>query len=250
MSTKIYNGLILRNTTLEQALTKLCTLRSGCVDMAKKSIAKLGARKLAFNADISANVTMLQKDRSCQTLSDLRTMFIEEKHKVLVDGIRSTDWDFTFNVCLIPWGQHTLGLYYVENDIGYRQSLIDVGFQDYHYQNSTDKPNDVTDSEWRQRELAWESVLPGWTRPIERGLSYSVVDWDDYQSAVHSKSLIQENIPSQSIRRKRVAVRLTELELTASFPTSSAFEIVEKTRELYPDRIDDVLLGDVTVVRF
>ncbi|HCH1893837.1 hypothetical protein [Vibrio parahaemolyticus] len=177
-------------------------------------------------------------------------MFIEEKHKVLVDGIRSTDWDFTFNVCLIPWGQHTLGLYYVENDIGYRQSLMDVGFQDYHYQNSTDKPNDVTDSEWRQRELAWESVLPGWTRPIERGLSYSVVDWDDYQSAVHSKSLIQENIPSQSIRRKRVAVRLTELELTASFPTSSAFEIVEKTRELYPDRIDDVLLGDVTVVRF
>nr|WP_154723805.1 hypothetical protein [Vibrio cyclitrophicus] len=177
-------------------------------------------------------------------------MFIEEKHKVLVDGIRSTDWDFTFNVCLIPWGQHTLGLYYVENDIGYRQSLIDVGFQDYHYQNSTDKPHDVTDSEWRQRELAWESVLPGWTRPIERGLSYSVVDWDDYQSAVHSKSLIQENIPSQSIRRKRVAVRLTELELTASFPTLSAFEIVEKTRELYPDRIDDVLLGDVTVVRF
>jgi hypothetical protein len=225
-------------------------LRSGCVDTAKKSIAKLGARKLAFDADISANVTMLQKDRSCQTLSDLRTMFIEEKHKVLVDGIRSTDWDFTFNVCLIPWGQHTLGLYYVENDIGYRQSLIDVGFQDYHYQNSTDKPNDVTDSEWRQRELAWESVLPGWTRPIERGLSYSVVDWDDYQSAVHSKSLIQENIPSQSIRRKRVAVSLTELELTASFPTSSAFEIVEKTRELYPDRIDDVLLGDVTVVRF
>ncbi|MCV5656263.1 hypothetical protein OFN54_33490, partial [Escherichia coli] len=85
-----------RNTTLEQALTKLCSLRSGCVDTAKKAIAKLGARKLAFDADISANVTMLQKDRSCQTLSDLRTMFIEEKHKVLVDGIRSTDWDFTF----------------------------------------------------------------------------------------------------------------------------------------------------------
>jgi hypothetical protein len=55
MSTKIYNGLILRSCTLEQALGKLRGIREQCVQAGRKATAALVAERLVFNCDMAQN---------------------------------------------------------------------------------------------------------------------------------------------------------------------------------------------------
>lgn len=35
------------------------------------------------------------------------------------------------------------------------------GWEDYHYQNSTDKPDDVAEEDWEERKRVWDVLLPG-----------------------------------------------------------------------------------------
>ena len=60
MSTKIYNGLRLRNCTLEQALAKLRSIRPACVEAGAKAIASGIATRMAFAADLAENYCPLK----------------------------------------------------------------------------------------------------------------------------------------------------------------------------------------------
>jgi len=55
----------------------------------------------------------------------------------------------------------------------YFKQLINTHIlSDWHYQNSTDKPDNVRALEWRKRERMWKKVL-GWNTPAMSGFCYN-----------------------------------------------------------------------------
>ncbi|APC19508.1 hypothetical protein BLL42_27640 (plasmid) [Pseudomonas frederiksbergensis] len=245
MSTKIYNGLILQDSSIEQALKHLVSIKPRCVDAAEKAAAKVCAREMTFSVDLAANFCVLGEKIQPYRTWKLIEKFDLPKVSVLGKGVRNTEWDFTFDVCLIPANGNVLAIYSVESDLGYREALLSVGFKDYHYQNSTDRPEDISEDEWVSRQEAWDSALPGRTAPGAAGLIYSVVSWDDYSLVFYNPSLIHAQIPSTEHRKSRVARRLSELEICASQPKVPLSEIIDRILERVPLRQPDVLLGEI-----
>ncbi|EGR4074983.1 hypothetical protein DDO73_18190 [Vibrio cholerae] len=241
MSTKIYNGLILRNSTLENALQLLSSRRQECIQKAINACAKVSAKLIAQQMDLSTNFSCVSKDK----FSSFQAPFLSIERAmidVLVKQHRNPKWDYSFEVCLLPWHEHVLALFYIENDIEYRKTLLSAGFEDYHYQDSTDKPSEISEQEWEMRRLAWEEALPIGTNPIDRGLSFSLVTWHDYLYDATSEERISANMPSESERRKSVARQLLSMELAITDSDLTAFELAEKVHELLPSRMQSVLI--------
>lgn len=247
MSTKIYNGLILRDSSIEQALKHLVSIKSQCVDAAEKAAAKVCAREMAYSVDLAANLCVLGEQIQPFRTWKLMEKFDLAKVSVLGKGVRNTEWDFTFNVCLIPANGNVLAIYSVESDLGYRDALLGVGFKDYHFQTSTDRPEDISEDEWNSRRDAWNSALPGRSTPSAVGVTYSVVSWDDYSLVFYNPNLIHAQIPTPEVRKKRVARRLSELEICSSQPKVPLSEIIDRIMERVPVRLPDVLLGEIQI---
>lgn len=246
MSTKIYNGLILRDCSMEQAFKKLVSIKRRCVEAAEKAAASVCAREMAYSADLAANFCKLGTREQPFKAWTLIEKFQTAKISVLGKGVRNTEWDFTFDICLMPSGNDVLAIYYVEADLGYRETLLSVGFLDYSYQNSTDRPDDIPEAQWELRKAAWNAALPGRTAPRDAGLTYTVVSWDDYSLVFYNPSLIHSQIPDPELRKKRVATRLTELEVCSHPLKVALFEIVDLVHERAPLRQPDVILGEIS----
>ena len=215
MSTKIYNGLRLRNCTLEQALAKLRSIRPACVEAGAKAIASGIATRMAFAADLAENYCPLKPASGSSPYMRAQTDFFAAKAEVLGKSIRSVDWDRTLSITLIPHQGDLLALYFIERDCGYIDSLLDLGFERYGYQNSTDRPAEVSQEEWDARECDWEAAL-GRCAPCEVGFTYDVVTWHDLGAGFYCIDRIKQALPSAKARALAVAVELSELELDYS----------------------------------
>ncbi|HCF9660080.1 TPA: hypothetical protein NI776_001807 [Pseudomonas aeruginosa] len=210
MSIKIYNGLILRNASLEDALGRLKGIRAECVSIGQKFIAREVARRIALEKDLEANYCRIDKDSQSAFWA-----VHEEIQKAQVDvlgrGVRSVDWDATLSVCLIPSRGNVLALFYCEGALGYQEQLRAAGFDSYQYQNSTDRPDDISEEVWQERQDTWLQALPSRTRPLEVGLTCEIVSWDCLRIALYDQDLVASCAPSPEVRRREVAMRLTEL---------------------------------------
>lgn len=215
MSTKIYNGLILRNCTLEQALEKLRAIRPACVEAGAKAIASGIATRMAFAADLAENYCPLKPVSVSSPYVKAQSDFFAARAEVLGKGVRNVDWDCTLSICLIPHAGDLLALYFIEQDCGYVDSLLDIGFERYGYQNSTDRPDEMSAEEWEQRERDWDEAIAR-RAPCEVGFTYEAVTWHDLGQGFYSIDLIKESLPSANARALAVAVELTELELDYS----------------------------------
>lgn len=248
MSTKIYNGLRLRNATLEQALEKLRSVRESCVQAAKEYTARQAARKTALMLDMDMNfcLTPYEPKSPFWTIHDA---FGEAKKKVLGTGVRDTTWDSSFDISLIPSGRDILAIYYIEHDHGYVSALESLGFEDFHYQNCTDRPDDISEFEWAARQAAWRRALPGITTPADVGLTFQMVCWDDFVEGIFDRDLMASQHPTEDSRRRAVSLRLTEMEVSLNSPGLRVSELVEHVNKKEPDRRTDIILREHLFVK-
>lgn len=89
--------------------------------------------------------------------------------------------------------------------------------------------------------------MPGRSTPSAVGVTYSVVSWDDYSLVFYNPNLIHAQIPTPEVRKKRVARRLSELEICSSQPKVPLSEIIDRIMERVPVRLPDVLLGEIQI---
>lgn len=209
MSTRIHNGRILRNCSLAEALSKLQSLREECVRLAQSRIAMRVAKYRYFWADMNENFMPIPRVSYDSFYWRVLDLISAERIKVEASGERSVDWDFTFEILLIPFGDHVLAMHFLENNPGYTDLLSQVGFEDYHYQNSTDRPEDVPKDEWTARKNAWDQVLPTGI-PAHAGLSFEMVSWQDIRMTLQNRELILTTRPDEAYRRRRVAMHLID----------------------------------------
>jgi hypothetical protein len=61
----------------------------------------------------------------------------------------------------------------------YMYPLRVKGLVDYHYQNQCDKPDEVSNAEWRTRKRVWDAILGDEGVPSVAGLSYEFIAASD-----------------------------------------------------------------------
>lgn len=204
MSDKIYNGMILRNASLEDALEKGKRLREACLPKAAQGLHQEAAKHLALLADLKVNDVFDEGATYNQCVWDL---IKEAKMRVLGKGIRSSDWDYSFELCFIPHKGDVLTLFFMENDAGFMDEMTALGFEDYHYQNQTDKPSECSEKEWNEREDVWrDSGMLDYMAPSDLGLSYSVINWHDISRHSIDPKAVEAVSLDDDKRRKAVAM--------------------------------------------
>ncbi|WGK63477.1 hypothetical protein QAO71_17045 (plasmid) [Halopseudomonas sp. SMJS2] len=246
MSTKIRNGLILRNATLDTAYAAVDSIRRHCVYLAQHDVAMTLNSARMLDEDIAVNMCDLDSDGPLTTPKLMRSLY-DAREQVLGRGLRSPGWDFTFEVVLIPSAPDVLAIFYLENNSGFSKALESVGFEDYHYQSSTDRPDQIDEAEWSHREAIWKSALKG-QPPSEIGLVAKIVTWDHLELTHFNAELMASCVPSEHQRRINVATYLCELELGHEQFTCAkgVYQIVENINAAATDRARTVLLANET----
>jgi len=244
LSTKIYNGLILRNASLEESLARPKGIRSQCVSIGQSFVAREVARRITLEKDLAENYCRIEKGQSA--FWDIHEELLKAEVDVMGRGVRSVDWDATLSVCLIPSQGNVLALFYCEGGLDYPVQLKAAGFEDYHYQDSTDRPDDVSAEVWLERQEAWNQALPSRSRPLEVGLEYQIVSWDCLRIALFDQELVASCAPSPEIRRREVAMRLAELGPGEKLDinVNGMTQVFRRLVELAKLRQDSVLLAE------
>lgn len=240
MSTKIYNGLRLRGYTFEQALALLKSIRPDCVQAARSYTAGIAAHQMAELSDLAFNFPDVDGRNPWWSVHD---RIGEAQRKVLGRGERCVTWDSSFDICLIPYKGYLLALYYIENDHGYVKALKEAGFEDFSYQNSTDRPESVTEFQWAARAQAWNVALPRSTSPAAQGFTYCVVSWEDYCGALYDRELLRACLPSEEVRRRAVALALAEKQVLQVNEGLSLMRQLDRIKEIAPTLMDAAALN-------
>ncbi|ELY3120202.1 hypothetical protein SMD90_005100, partial [Pseudomonas aeruginosa] len=235
------HGRIKRRATLEQALAELVRIRPAFIQEARKAVATVIARKLAFGRDLAENYCLVDEDRNRWSRNHVLGQ-IEDAYRNQDNTIKTMNWDFIGSVSVLPFRGDVLMLTYWRNHAPFARLIEDAGFTDYHYQNSTDRPDTISEAEWDTRRDAWDEALPT-GRAVDVAFEFQLVDWYDIISARYDADLIRACAPSEKARRERVAYHLTEIEqFHGCDTTQGAMRIVRKVREIYPDRVTSIHL--------
>lgn len=194
MSMKIYNGYILKEQLNMYELNKF-------MDELRKKV-NLEGRKRIQNMVIKDFLYFYYyrkvhgadkiKEMVEKTAEDLRVNHI---WKALLDGnwsklfhkvywrilkeiheasndqtLDSLKYDFSSELMFFPLRNKTLLMYFGYFDI--EEMITDSGqILDYHYQNQTDRPENISQEEWKQREADWNEAIGPDFIPINHGFS-------------------------------------------------------------------------------
>lgn len=85
--------------------------------------------------------------------------------------------DFGFEISLIPDAEtgSTYGMLHSERRDWKRMWMRIPGMREFGYQNSTDRPRNITAAEWRFREETWDRIMPTGI-PARHGFSARIFD--------------------------------------------------------------------------
>lgn len=232
----------MRNASLEQALAALAKARPEFVREARKAVASVIARKLAFGRDLAENISLLDEDRNRWSRENIAEQF-EQAFRNQDDWSKSISWDFTFSVSVVPHDGHVLILTYGANRPEFKTLIEQAGFKDFHYQNQTDRPDDICEAEWAARAKTWDEALPT-GRAVDVAYEFHLATWMDLLTVRYDASLIRSREPSEQQRREYVAQHLTEIEEFRGCSTiEGGARIFRKVRQLAPARVNHVFLS-------
>ncbi|WP_256837310.1 hypothetical protein [Pseudomonas aeruginosa] len=127
MSTKINHGRIKRRATLEQALAELVRIRPAFIQEARKAVATVIARKLAFGRDLAENYCLVDEDRNRWSRNHVLGQ-IEDAYRNQDNTIKTMNWDFIGSVSVLPFRGDVLMLTYWRNHAPFARLIEDAGF--------------------------------------------------------------------------------------------------------------------------
>ena len=178
MSTKIYNGCLLKldkQDSIQDLFCKMMDCRDKLMDIFNKEFLKkciqmsvdfydnLSLHNYDFlNNDIFEfkNYKLSLKQKEKKSCFQLAYMTISSRYAQIKErGERDPFVDFDFAVAVYPIKNKILARYFTEQrvfeDLWFSQKFV----KDYHYQNQTDRPENISEKKWDQREKDWDIAL-------------------------------------------------------------------------------------------
>lgn len=157
MSTHIETGFSLPTTDFSKILTAAEELRTAAASVAFELL-----------QDYLLFLAVTSFDKACvrlyeRTGVDFIANALEEINKDQKEArekhIRNPSVDMSLSVTFFPREEETLGIAFAPN-----ARILDLvktlpGWKDFHYQDSTDKPDALSESQWKYRKKLWDEVL-------------------------------------------------------------------------------------------
>lgn len=140
--------------------------------------------------------TLLKECREIAQLArEARNKYIVETYSGDLMALQDRAWkveqtkqrdplaDYSFEASFFPDGETIVVKLYSEHDFLKKCFFKVIKARDFHYQNSTDKPRNVSAKAWEQRSVTWDRLLPGSGIPSENSftftfLTYNLNTWD------------------------------------------------------------------------
>lgn len=102
------------------------------------------------------------------------------------------DFYFHLNLCLYPYDGETYGVAFGADKV--IEKFLDLPeVSDFHYQNQTDKPDEISEEEWKYRGKVWDDIL-GYTRFSENAFQYCLFCADDLEIQYIGKQDVTQHL--------------------------------------------------------
>lgn len=167
MSTKLYDGLRLKDSTAD--IFELVPLVAYAIAGAYGEAAiELMATELVDYLDGIPDFS--GRDPQSLPIYDLQDSW--RKHQQELGSHHALNDPLRFSIVFGRAQSGTLLAYPFYRESRYRDALESLEiFEDYHYQNQSDRPDEISSAQWGQRRKDWDSVLDG------RGTLGSLPSW-------------------------------------------------------------------------
>lgn len=121
------------------------------------------------NSDVERHLMLWYSavDSMTTSLKELEKEYHQSNHKA--------------KIMFIPCGRKTLGMFF--GDCSYYDILFDdtENIVDYHYQNQTDKPDNISDAEWKRRAKDWDRAIGPDYIPLNHGMEFTLLDYSNIE---------------------------------------------------------------------
>ena len=256
MSTKIYDGFYINETSIYDVMQFNQRIKPKLREIAMAEYQKVFVEAMACMATyLKYGVEFTFADLNPSEFSGsnyrelslfvarhFREVAIKNESAVTISEFCS-DLGFDFKVCYLPMKDKTLGIPYGENSVMTEAFLKEV--HDYGYWNNTDKPESVSEEEWKQREKDWDIVLPGIGIPSENGLICKLLYTRDIVHIPKDetfKSFFTEEFVQRMIRKaavNRIQTNKFE-EFRKENPNEDSLKVFFRSRDYIRDHKDEV----------
>jgi hypothetical protein len=240
MSTKIYDAYrFTKSYNMKQMMPILDQWRTDITNKATEEYAKLFLRHFTYWCDLITVYgddkidEIIEKNKNGKYKDDRYLEILAAAHnrdisslKIAIDNwldglMHKSDRNvianmFKCDLYIYPISRKILFMAFGNMDFIDYIAMQDV-VQDYHYQNQTDKPDDISESSWQKRYEDWEEAIGPDFVPSNHGLSISLVksnlaEFSIFNSHLRTKNISSELLPTLNDRIK------TMLELDDSYP--------------------------------
>lgn len=199
MSIKIYDGLRMPTMPMAKFQAWLDNLRIILTPIAHEKINKEIIKRAVDEYDLNTflpNRTVKKSNLIISAWGDVVGEYSEVKKTKRRNPLVDVECEILFHfrgkfIYMIPYTE-------VETYKEIIQSLPNI--QEYGYWNNTDKPEAISQGEWRQRRNTWNAILNN-TFPYKAGLLWTLIG--DYDLPIPDKNIIHY-VPSWENRIKNV----------------------------------------------
>lgn len=162
----------------------------------------------------------VQEDRWNTVYVDVYFHIIDEISKAAKSPFRG-DYDYKCVLQIVPMETKTLAMFFGNPMLrDYLESRHDF-LIDYHYQNQTDQPDDISDAEWNIREKDWDKAIGPDYIPSQHGFTVDLFNTDNVMPIFEPSKA--EPVPMPNVERQMRGIRdtLSSIKNVEGYPQSN-----------------------------
>lgn len=171
MSTKIYNGIKFKSNNIVEIVQQLQNVREELL-------------KICNTSDIISQEDIIGFIKYCDLDKEITKFSVYEIHHKMYDELLKQTEEtrlflrFTCSIYIIPYKDGNIyGGLFCDN-VKYYKYIMPYT-EDYHYQDQTDRPEEITEEEWGERDDIWNEIFEKFWTFSEVGLKYEIIGAKD-----------------------------------------------------------------------
>jgi hypothetical protein len=215
MSTKIYNGFEFKPKKIAKRWEEII---SACAEFREKAEEETNAflaektihRAIVLHDKISYGVASPEQKTPFYDALD----FVTKQVREAASSLGHHPFDIATSLVFYPVGNRIFGQYFGSYSLVEKYWLSRPYVVDFHYQNQTDRPEEVPSREWSVRRKVWETIFPDYdTTPLKAGLISDIIpyNYNTFNSIIHTLDVERQRIMDKvnfNLRIKALAAEI------------------------------------------
>lgn len=208
MSFVIANGFRCSTSSLDEMVKHIAEFRMELAPLAKAHIAEFCARYAVRFIDdhyLRGRDDEKGRERMRCPLSAAWSELLDRARKVEREKVRDPEVDVECSITFIPFEGALYGMVFTEQNEFLDRWMQKPFVEDFHYQNRTDRPRNVSEYDWEERSRVWNGIFgSGIFRSAPALVGFAAACVDTLPSAPMPEEVLP-HVPSDDSRLERVA---------------------------------------------